>query len=72
MIFVCYSFIVGAKKKLHSGDEEERFGELTLEFMSEESDPDENEGVGVHRPVWRSTSKSVIFSSQICLVMNNS
>ena len=40
--------------------------------MLEESDPDENEAVGVHRPVWRSTSKSVIFSSQICLVMNNS
>ena len=40
--------------------------------MSEESDPDGNEAVGVHRPVWRSTSKSFIFSSQICLVMNNS
>ena len=40
--------------------------------MSKESDPDENEAVGMHRPVWHSTNKSVIFSSQICLVMNNS
>ena len=42
---------------VHPGEEEERFNPLTIEYMSEESDPDENGNMAVHQPNWHSESK---------------
>ena len=42
---------------LHNGEEQKKFDKLSMEYMSEESDPDDNVIVSVHRPVWRSSSK---------------
>ena len=42
---------------VRSGEEKDRFGDLKPVFMSEESDPDENDTIEVHKPVWRSSSK---------------
>ena len=40
------------------GEEQEKFKLLTLEFMSEESDPDDTGTMAVHQPLWRSKSNS--------------
>lgn len=40
----------------HVGEEEDKFKLLTLEFMSEESDPDDSGAMSVHQPQWRSKS----------------
>ena len=43
---------------VHLGEEQEKFKLLTLEFMSEESDPDDTGTMAVHQPQWRSKSNS--------------
>ena len=40
------------------GQEKERFGQLTLDFMSEESSSDETM-ITIHSPEWRSESKLI-------------
>ena len=50
---------------LHPGEEKERFQNVKLEFMSEESDPDGNDAIPVHPPVWHSTSKCVLWHAEI-------
>jgi len=44
------------QKMLHEGQEKEKFSELTLTYMSEESSCDEDGMVNVHKPEWRSES----------------
>ena len=41
---------------VHPGEEEEKFKQLSLDFMSEESDPDDVGSMAVHQPQWRSNS----------------
>lgn len=40
------------------GQEKERYGQLTLDFMSEESGSDETM-ITIHHPEWRSESKLI-------------
>ena len=40
-------------------EEKEQYGQLTLDFMSEESSSDETV-ITIHRPEWRSDSKLVV------------
>lgn len=44
---------------IHAGEEAEKFKTLTLDFMSEESDPDDDGSMAVHQPQWRSNSKEL-------------
>ena len=39
------------------GEEEEKVKLLTLEFMSEESDPDDTGAMSVHQPEWSGALK---------------
>ena len=41
---------------VRSGEEKDRFRDLKPVFMSED-DPDENDTIEVHNPVWCSSSK---------------
>ena len=49
---------------VHEGQEKERYKQLTLEFMSAESSSDEG-AITVHKPEWRSESKSIAIGSFI-------
>ena len=50
-----HSYTVRRQKVVHNGEEEQKFKQLSLEHMSEESDPDDTTGsMAVHQPVWRS------------------
>jgi hypothetical protein len=40
-----------------AGEEREKFGTLTQEYMSEESSPDEEDNMKVHKPSWQSDSR---------------
>lgn len=44
---------------IHAGEETKKFKTLTLDFMSEESDPDDDGSMAVHQPQWRSNSKEL-------------
>lgn len=58
---------------VHAGEEEERFQGLKLDFMSEESDPDDDDAIPVHQPVWRSSSKfSLADNFKLLLVLVDS
>ena len=40
----------------YDGEERAKFGALSLDYMSEESSPDEEDNMKVHKPSWRSNS----------------
>jgi len=50
---------------VHDGEEDKRFRQLSLDYMSEESSPDESGSMRVHRPVWCSDSKYSVYPFHI-------
>ena len=55
---MCSSMNRRQKAVCDDGEEKEQYGQLTLDFMSEESSSDETV-ITIHRPEWRSDSKWV-------------
>ena len=53
-------------KATNEGEERERFSKLTLEYMSEESSADEDGIMNVHKPAWRSNSKTLVLVYTQC------
>ena len=54
---------------VHDGEERERFGSLSIAYMSDESSVDETGTIPIHKPEWRSESNCALC---IIRVNNNS